>query len=140
MPLSGSRGAKTVTAGINRVVIFLVCALLAGVAPVRLAAEPLFERTDLFLQGHDNVFQYRIPALVTTNRGTLLAVCDARIHRYGDPPNAIDQVLKRSFDNGRIWEPIKVIADYPDMASACDPCLLVDRHTGRNLGFLYVLP
>ncbi len=52
MPLSGSRGAKTVTAGINRVVIFLVCALLAGVAPVRLAAEPLFERTDLFLQGH----------------------------------------------------------------------------------------
>ncbi len=77
---------------------------------------------------------------MTTNRGTLLAVCDARIHRYGDPPNAIDQVLKRSFDNGRIWEPIKVIADYPDMASACDPCLLVDRHTGRNLGFHMYCP
>ena len=62
-------------------------------------AKPLFEITDLFPGGQDNVFQYRIPALVTTDKGTLLAAFDVRVQRYGDPPNVIDQVMKHRFDN-----------------------------------------
>lgn len=95
-----------------------------------LAAEPLFEKTDVFIAGEDNVAQYRIPALVTTNEGTLLAICDARVDRPGDAPNNIDLVLKRSTDAGKTWGPLEVIIDLPDQLAAGDACALVDRQTG----------
>ncbi len=105
-------------------------------APILLAvqtssAEPLLEQNDVFIAGHDGVFQYRIPALVTSTKGTLIAACDARKDRGGDPPNNIDHVCKRSFDGGRTWEPLQVVADFPGTEAASDPCLLVDRQTGR---------
>ena len=92
--------------------LFLV---LDGIGVPWELAKPLFEITDLFPGGQDNVFQYRIPALVTTDKGTLLAVCDTRVQRYGDPPNAIDQVMKHSLDNGRTW-PVSRVVD-PGRAS-----------------------
>ena len=95
-----------------------------------LQAEPLFEQTEVFVAGRDGVHQYRIPALVTSNRGTLIAACDARKDRTGDPPNNIDHVCKRSFDSGRTWGPLQVVADFPGTEAAGDPCLLVDRRTG----------
>jgi len=51
---------------------------------------------------------------VTTNKGTLIAVCDARIERWNDAPNNIDLAMKRSFDMGKTWTPLKIIADYPE--------------------------
>ena len=95
-----------------------------------LQAEPLLEHTDVFVAGQDGVHQYRIPALVTSNKGTLIAACDARKDRGGDPPNNIDHVCKRSFDGGRTWGPLQVVADFPGTEAAGDPCLLVDRQTG----------
>ena len=38
--------------------------------------------------------------MVTTHKGTLLALCDARVEKPGDAPNNIDLALKRSVDNG----------------------------------------
>ena len=92
--------------------------------------EPLFERRDVFVAGRDNVREYRIPALATTGKGTLIAVCDARVEKRGDAINNIDLVMKRSFDAGRTWEPLKVLADFPGQQAAADPCMLIDRTTG----------
>ena len=95
-----------------------------------LQAESLFDQTDVFVAGRDGVHQYRIPALVTSNKGTLIAACDARKDRAGDPPNNIDHVCRRSSDGGRTWGPLQVVADFPGTEAAGDPCLLVDRQTG----------
>ena len=38
--------------------------------------------------------------------------------------------MRRSTDSGKTWEPMKVILDYPGLAGAGDPCILVDRDTG----------
>jgi len=95
------------------------------------AEKPLFETTDVYVGGQDGVHTYRIPCLVTTNAGTLLAVCDARIPSANDPPNHIDQVVKRSTDQGRTWSRMETIVDFPGMQAAGDPSLLVDRRTGR---------
>jgi len=92
--------------------------------------EPLFEETDVFVAGEHDVAEYRIPAVVTTNEGTLLAVCDARVDRPGDAPNNIDLVLKRSGDLGRTWGAREVVVDLPGQMAAGDPCMLVDRQTG----------
>jgi len=85
----------------------------------------------VFVGGDNDICEYRIPALITTNAGTLLAVCDARVSKPGDAPNNIDQVLRRSVDGGRTWLPMQRIVDYPGTEAAADPSLLVDRTTGR---------
>ena len=104
-----------VSASFHPIKVLLVLLVLGGIGVSCALAKLLLEITDLFLEGHDNVFQYRIPALVTTDKGTLLAVCDTRVQRYGDPPNAIDQVMKHSLDNGRTW-PVSRVVD-PGRAS-----------------------
>lgn len=38
----------------------------------------------------DGARVYRIPGLVTTNKGTLIAVYDIRYHGWGDLPGNID--------------------------------------------------
>ena len=92
--------------------------------------EPFFWQKDIFIGGLDGVSEYRIPALVTTRQGTLLALCDARVERPGDAPNNIDLALKRSRDNGATWERVKIVVDFPGDQAACDPCMLLDRQSG----------
>ena len=40
------------------------------------ASDPLFEETDVFAGGQDNINTYRIPSIVCTKKGTLLAFCE----------------------------------------------------------------
>ncbi len=96
-----------------------------------LRTRPFFRSEDLFVAGVDGIREYRIPALVTTTRGTLLALCDARVEEPGDAPNNIDLVLKRSLDQGENWSEMTVVADFPGRRAACDPCMLVDGQTGN---------
>lgn len=82
-----------------------LCAVLPlfvfGFPPLIPAAPALLEQTDVFVAGQDGVFEYRIPGIITSNQGTLIAFCDARMRKQGDPPNDIDLVMKRSVDGGR---------------------------------------
>ncbi|MEO6003682.1 MAG: sialidase family protein [Opitutus sp.] len=93
------------------------------------AGKAFIEQTDLFVAGQDGVFEYRIPGLITSNSGTLLAFCDARMTRAGDPPNKINLVLKRSRDGGRTWGALQTLAENGNGAVA-DSCGVVDRTTG----------
>ena len=99
----------------------------------------LFEETDVFVAGQDGVAQFRIPVLLTSTKGTLLAFCDARVERPGDPPNNIDLVMKRSTDQGRTWGPLRVLLDVGEGATA-DSCGLVDRKTGTIWVFTVYCP
>ncbi|MGH9837977.1 MAG: hypothetical protein ACREEM_04260 [Blastocatellia bacterium] len=60
--------------------------------------QPVFEQTDLFQQGEGGVHTYRIPALVVTKKGTLIAVVDARQESPEDLPGVLDLVMRRSTD------------------------------------------
>ena len=46
---------------------------------------------------------YRIPSLVVTTNGTLLAFADRRYNNRNDLPNRIEVEVKRSTDNGKKW-------------------------------------
>lgn len=48
---------------------------------------------------------YRIPSIVTTKSGTLVACADARYYTGVDNPNRIDKVVRRSTDGGKTWGP-----------------------------------
>lgn len=51
---------------------------------------------------------YRIPSIVTTKNGTLVACADARYYTGMDNPNRIDKVVRRSTDGGKTWGPFIV--------------------------------
>ena len=83
----------------------------------------------LFKQGDDGYACYRIPAVVTTNSGAILAFCEARKSGCSDTGN-IDLVMKKSIDNGATWSPLKVIWD--DDENVCgNPAPVVDVETGN---------
>jgi len=86
------------------------------------------ELTDLFVSGTGRYHTYRIPALLTTEKGTLLAFCEGRQGGRGDSGN-IDLLLRRSTDGGKTWSPQQVVWD--DGANTCgNPCPVQDRDTG----------
>jgi len=99
----------------------------------------MYEQLKLFAGGEDGYHSYRIPALVTSSRGTILAFCEGRKNSRSDS-GEINIVLKRSFNNGRTWEPMRVIAD-DGPNTVGNPAPVVDRDTGviwlllcKNLG------
>lgn len=84
----------------------------------------------------DGVHTYRIPALATTPRGTLLCVYDMRRRMGRDLQEDIDIGLSRSTDGGQTWEPVRVIMDMgeygglPQEQNGCsDPGIIVDQKT-----------
>lgn len=96
-------------------------------------------RTGIALRQHgdDSVDTYRIPGLVTTNQGTLIAVYDVRYNSAVDLQENIDIGINRSTDGGESWEPMKIIMDQGTWGGLSekangvgDPSILVDRNTG----------
>lgn len=74
------------------------------------AADP--EKNDLFEADAGGYKLYRIPGVVVTAKGTVLAYCEARKSDRGDW-GTIDILVRRSTDGGKTWgEPAKV-ADVP---------------------------
>lgn len=65
--------------------------------------------TDVFTNGKEGYPQYRIPAMLYTQKGTLLAFAEGRASISDHAAN--DIVLKRSTDRGKTWLPIRVIAE-----------------------------
>ncbi len=97
------------------------------------------KRIGVALRRHydDGVHTYRIPALATTPKGTLLCVYDMRRRKRRDLQEHIDIGLSRSTDGGRTWEPPRVIMDMgeygglPQEENGCsDPGIVVDQETG----------
>lgn len=125
--------------------------MLAAFAP---AAEPLFEKTNLFEAGTGGYFHYRIPGIVVTKKGTLLAYCEARKSKGGDW-GTIDIWMRRSTDGGKTWEAARKIvtppADAkknpvaleqklarPDEITCNNPVAIADHKTGA-VHFLYCI-
>jgi sialidase-1 len=98
------------------------------------------KRIGIALRRHfdDGVHTYRIAALATTPKGTLLCVYDMRRRAGRDLQEDIDIGLLRSTDGGQTWEPQRVIMDMheygklPQEQNGCsDPGILVDPATGE---------
>ena len=85
-------------------------------------------RSDVFVSGQDGYKAFRIPSLVVTRKGTILAICEGRKRSFSDQGN-IDLVVKRSLDDGITWEKMQIIFDNGEN-SAGNPCPVVDRETG----------
>ena len=84
------------------------------------------------LKGHASdatTFGYRIPSLLVTQRGTILAFSERRLGLHDHAQN--DIVLRRSHDNGRSWDD-EIVVHEDGMNSINDP-LTVQLENGRIL-------
>ncbi len=95
------------------------------------------ESIKLFYSGYDGSNNYRIPSLLTTTEGTVLAVADKRNQHsadYGD----IDTIIRRKEKGEQEFSEGTVILNLADShvgdntsAFNIDPCLLQDKQTKR---------
>lgn len=76
---------------------------------------------------------YRIPGMIRTAKGTLVACFDARYENHLDLSSDIDVAVVRSEDGGRTWTaPVVAMDAGPGKGNGCgDPCILQDHTTGR---------
>jgi sialidase-1 len=90
----------------------------------KLAALPVEESSIVFEP--DSLYKStRIPALVVTPKGTLLAFCEGRIGTASDWAD-MNLIMRRSTDGGRTWREIKIL-DSNKGAPVGNPTPIVDE-------------
>ncbi len=92
------------------------------------AESPPCTQEALYVSGDGSYHTYRIPALVVSAQGTLLAFAEGRKHGRGDA-GEIDLVLRRSVDGGRTWGPTQVVVTESGMTCG-NPSPVVERESG----------
>jgi len=103
---------------------------LAEAAEAAEAAPPSTAPSDLFVANTNGINNYRIPALLRTPRGTLLAFAEARSAVSDCEAKWI--VLRRSTDNGTSWSPAATFYKPQDAAQiAGNPTVVFDAVRGR---------
>ena len=89
---------------------------------------PSLVQTDVFVAGDHGYHTFRIPSIILTPRGTLVAFAEGR-HDAAADSGHIDLVARRSTDGGATWSPLQVVGDNgPD--AWVNPCAVVDRRNG----------
>ena len=125
--------------------------LLTFAAVSALRAAPLLETSDVFPANSNGIVRHRIPGVVVTPKGTVLAYAEARKNNSSDW-GEIEVHLRRSLDGGKTWEPGKKIAHVGDRLegnprkatggeqeqTVNNPVAIVDRTTGA-IEFLYCI-
>lgn len=91
------------------------------------------EYQTLFAPGDYGSKNYRIPALLTTREGTVIAVGDKRKYNQTDLPEDIDIVLKRSRDNGKTWSKPILIAEGKGRHKGFGDAAIVETQSGKLL-------
>src|SRR5689334_6256420 len=122
-------------------------AILSTICLLSLGAAPMLEKTDLFIAGGLEYAVFRIPGIVATTKGTLLAYCEGRRSGAADW-GAIDIVMRRSVDGGKSWSKLVVLGtldgavaknplapksklSQPGDITYNNPVMMVDRDSGR---------
>lgn len=129
----------------------LLLLLFVQISTMTFAAESQMESSEVFPPGMNGITRYRIPGIVVTQKGTVLAYCEARKDSGGDW-GEIEIHLRRSFDGGKTWQPSRIIAHHGDRIegnpkkknggereqTVNNPVAIVDRTTNA-IEFLYCI-
>jgi sialidase-1 len=109
----------------------VLLALLAPRPCLGADAPPAPSQVDVFASGTQGYHTYRIPAVVLSTKGTLLAFCEGRKTSSSDAGD-IDLVLRRSMDGGKNWARMQLVCEEGGTAKITigNPCPVVDRQTG----------
>ena len=125
-------GRRRITASVLAA-FFWVCGI-DGISTE--GAKPLFETDRPLFVNHD-VHTYRLPSLIVTEKGTVLAACQKKIGRTDWDRSSF--VLRRSCDGGKTFEPERVIYEREDYVTFTGN-LIEDLHTGTIFACFIAFP
>ncbi|RLD87131.1 MAG: exo-alpha-sialidase [Bacteroidetes bacterium] len=109
----------------RKVTSFILLLILIGCTSKK--EEASYQKADLWTAGVGEHNNCRIPSLIVSPAGTVLAFCEGR---EGGDSGDINLLMKRSDDNGKTWSQEQIIWD--DRSNSCgNPCPVVDEETGR---------
>jgi len=117
--------------------LFFILALFACLTPAK--AQVTDGTKQCLFKTYDKYHvPYRIPAIATTKKGNLLALCDRRYCGFDIGFGKIDIVARTSKDNGRTWSPDTVVARGSGIEGAYDcgygdVAMVADRTSNRVL-------
>jgi len=99
------------------------------------AADNAPEQTAVYVSGEGGYHTYRIPAILVSRAGTVLAFCEGR-RNSGSDAGDIDLLLRRSLDGGKTFGNPQVVWQEEGDITIGNPCPVEDRSTGTIwLGF-----
>jgi len=119
----------------NLLKLFCAGALVATAIAAHAALAPQF--SDVFIAGKDQFPSIRIPSVVVTKKGTVLAFAEGRAVATDQANNKI--ILKRSADGGQTWGALQIIGD-DGKNCLNNPCAVVDEKTGRIILMMQSYP
>lgn len=110
----------------------LAAMFLSAARCLHAAEAPSLHHQPLFTAGQEGYASYRIPSIVRTGSGALLAFCEGRKTSAADHGD-IDIVMRRSTDHGETWSPRAVVQEEGDTASIAigNPVPVLDESTGH---------
>lgn len=118
-----------------RLFILSFVLLLTQLAPPSALAKPFMHTTQLWAAGESGFDTYRIPGIVVTHRGTVVAYAVARLKATDGDWADMQIVMRRSTDGGKHWEKSRVVAG--DVHGVTDnPVAIASRENGV-VHFLY---
>ena len=129
-----------ITENLTMIIMLVLC--ITGCLRAETVTQP--ESIIVFEPKMANVKQYRIPSLLCTPEGTLIALVDARVDRSGDIPNNVDLAIRRSVDGGQTWGAVQIIVNYGKPEGykipwgAADAAMVYDNET-KTILCLYTL-
>src|SRR4029078_8682008 len=103
---------------------FFVFALRAPLC-VAESDEETPQQTDLFVSREGGYRSYRIPSLIKTPGGAILAFCEGRKYNVNDTGD-IDLLMRRSEDGGITWSDQEIVLD-DGQHTIGNPCPVVDE-------------
>lgn len=105
-------------------IVLCACLLISATA-----SAASIERVDVWKRGTEGYQVYRIPSLLVTKAGTVLAICEGRQTPKGNDSGEINLLVKRSTDGGKTFGPNEIV--WADGKNTCgNPCPVVDQSTG----------
>lgn len=119
---------------IRNLLPFLIILIVSSCSNDQILNEPEINVQDLFIAGENGYHTYRIPGIVVTDEGKILAYCAARKGK-GSDWDEIHVALRTSKDGGNSWSDMQIIAQADSLVTD-NPMAIVDYQTGV-VHFLY---
>lgn len=113
------------------VCIILSCLMIVSISGGADSGEKGVSKTVIYESGKLGYHTYRIPALIVTQKGTLLAFCEGRKTSRSDHGD-IDLMLRRSSDGGKTWSQQTIVYEEggAEEITIGNPCVVEDEETG----------